>query len=75
MKISNIEVMILKVDQKINKDNQQYWLVSLATIEDGETFNIIVKDYDKVKNFEAFQKAVVNFKLSNSKYGIALSLE
>ena len=74
MKISNIEVMILKVDQKINKDNQQYWLVSLATIEDGETFNIIVKDYDKVKNFEAFQKAVVNFKLSNSKYGIALSL-
>ena len=51
MKISNIEVMILKVDQKINKDNQQYWVVSLATIEDGETFNIIVKDYDKVKIF------------------------
>ena len=75
MKINNVEIMILKKEEKRNKDNQLYWILSLVTIEDGEVFNLIIKDPTIISNLNPFEKAVVNFKLSNSKYGLNLTLE
>lgn len=75
MKINDVEIMILKKEEKRNKENQVYWILSLVTIEDGEVFNLIIKDPNIVSNLNPFEKTVVSFKLSNSKYGLSLTLE
>lgn len=75
MRIDNVEIMILKVsDPKTNKNNEIYYMVDFATIEDGTTFSLMVKDIDLVKSFEPFKKTVINLDLTNSKYGLNLRI-
>lgn len=74
MKIENIEVIILKVKERTNKEGVNYWLIKFADVEDGETFDVIVKDPNKIRNFEVFQKTVISLTLNNSKFGLNLSL-
>ena len=75
MKINDVEVMILKVsDPKTNKNNEMYWMIDFAVIEDGSTFSLMVKDSNKIKGFEPFQKTVIDLELLNTKYGISLKI-
>ena len=74
MKIEDIEVIILKVKERTNKEGVNYWLIKFADVEDGETFDVIVKDPNKIRNFEVFQKTVISLTLNNSKFGLNLSL-
>ena len=75
MKINDVEVMILKIsDPKTNKNNEVYYMVDFAIIEDGSTFSLMIKDTNLVKKFEPFQKTIVNLELTNSKYGLALKI-
>lgn len=74
MLIENVEVMVIKVEEKENKEKEQYLILSLATIKDGEVYNIVTKDMDYLK-LKAFSKQVVNLNLSSSKYGLNLKIE
>lgn len=75
MKINDVEVMILKVSEpKTNKNNEIYYMVDFAIIEDGSSFSLMVKDINLIKTFEPFQKTVVNLELTNSKYGLVLKI-
>ena len=73
MLIENIEVMVIKVEEKENKEKEQYLILSLATIKDGEVYNIVTKDMDYLK-FKPFTKQTVNLNLSSSKYGLNLKI-
>lgn len=73
MKIDNVEVMILKSEQKENKERIPYVAISVAIIDDGGVFDMISKDVTLAK-LQPFSKHVVNFELSNGKYGMKLSL-
>ncbi len=74
MKIENVEVMVLKLIDKLDKENKPYKMVSMAVIEGGDVFDLVVKDLSLVKGMEAFQKAVVNLELTSSKYGLMLKI-
>lgn len=74
MKIENVEVMVLKLIDKLDKENKPYKMVSMAVIEGGDVFDLVVKDLSLVKDMEAFQKAVVNLELTSSKYGLMLKI-
>lgn len=75
MKINDVEVMILKVSEpKTNKNNEIYYMVDFAIIEDGSSFSLMVKDTNLIKTFDPFQKTVVNLELTNSKYGLVLKI-
>ena len=67
--------MILKISEpKTNKNNEIYNMVDFATIEDGTTFSLMVKDLELVKTIEPFKKTVINLELTNSKYGLILKI-
>lgn len=75
MKINNVEIMVLKIsDPKTNKAGEIYYMIDFAVIEDGSTFSLMVKDADKIKEFEPFQKTVIDLELTNSKYGLNLKI-
>lgn len=73
MLIENVEVMTIKVEEKENKEKEQYLILSLVTIKDGEVYNIVTKDMNYL-NLKPFSKQVVNLNLSSSKYGLNLKI-
>lgn len=74
MKIENCEVMCLKVEKKENKEKVPYWMVSLVTVDDSEVFDILVKDFSLIADLQPFTKSLMNFSITNSKYGLKISI-
>lgn len=74
MLIENVEVMVLKVEEKENKERVPYLIIGLAIIEDGTVFDITSKDLKLISKLQAFSKQVVNLDLTSNKYGLNLKL-
>lgn len=73
MKIET-NILILKIEPKTNKDNQDYLMISFADIVDGNTYNVICKDmsYASLKSFGQY---TAKFTLNNSRYGLNLAVD
>lgn len=67
-------VLILKIEPKTNKDNQDYLMISFADTVDGNTYTVICKDmsYSSLKPFNQYKG---KFTLNSSKYGLNLSVD
>lgn len=67
-------VLILKIEPKTNKDNQDYLMISFADTLDGNTYNVICKDmsYSSLKPFSQYEG---KFTLNSSKYGLNLIVD
>ena len=74
MKIENVEVLILKIEERASKKGDRYFILRFTTVDDGQVFDVIVRDFNKIKDLEVFQRTVINLKLNNSKFGLNLSL-
>lgn len=73
MKIET-NILILKIEPKTNKDNQDYLMISFADTLDGNTYNVICKDmsYSSLKPFSQYEG---KFTLNSSKYGLNLVVD
>lgn len=73
MKIET-NILILKIEPKTNKDNQDYLMISFADTLDGNTYNVICKDmsYSSLKPFSQYEG---KFILNSSKYGLNLVVD
>ena len=75
MKINNVEIMCLKIsDPKTNKAGEIYFTIDFAVIEDGSTFSLMIKDVNKIKEFQPFNKAVIDLELTNTRFGLQLKI-
>ena len=73
LKIST-NIMLLKKEVKSNKDNIDYLVLSFATLEDGNTYNVICKNMEYTA-LEVFKQYKGMFTLNSSKYGLQLVLD
>lgn len=67
-------IMILKIDPKTNKDNQDYLTISFADTTDGNSYNVISKDM-RYTNLKPFTQYKGTFTLHSTKYGLVLQVE
>lgn len=63
----NISFLVIKL-------NEEYFIISLLALEDGTTFNIIVKDKDIADKIAPMNKYIINLSLSSSQYGLKLDI-
>lgn len=75
MKLSNIEVLVTKVEVKEKKESKEkYLMLSLLDLGAGDVFDIIEKDISYLSTIKAMQKYKIDLNLSSSKYGLRLEL-
>lgn len=75
MKISNVDVLITKIDVKDKKDSkEQYLMISFLDMASGDVFEVLEKDLEYLGKVSPMQKYKVDLNLSNSKYGLRLEL-
>lgn len=75
MKISNINVLVTKVEIKEKKDSKEkYLMISLLDMATGDIFEIMEKDIEYLSKLKQMQKYNVDLSLTSSKYGLRLEL-
>ena len=73
MKIEKLECLILNVNEKVKQNGEHYVSVGIACINDGSSFTISSTDMELL-NLELFSKHLASFTLSDSKYGMKLTI-
>lgn len=72
MKIDT-EIIILHVEPKTNKDNEDYLIINFADIPDGSAFQLICRDM-QYADLEPFKKYKAVLSLQSSKNGLYFQL-
>lgn len=75
MIIYKVNMLVTNVAMKKLQDNTDYCAVGLLSLDDGQKFDISVRDQDIIKNIAPMTKVTVNLELTNSKYGIKLGIK
>ena len=73
MKIEKLECLILNVNEKVKQNGEHYVAIGIACINDGSSFTINSTDMELL-NLEPFSKHLASFTLSDSKYGMKLTI-
>ena len=70
MLAKNIEILVSSVTDKVNsKTNLPYLALSILTLDDGTTFNVLEKDSKKFGLYRPMGKCLVDLKINSSRYG------
>lgn len=75
MLLKDIKMMCIKVEPKQNKNNEDYLIITLADMNNGDTFNLIEKDMSYLSMLKPFAPYTVDLNLTSSKYGLSLKIE
>ena len=76
MLAKNIEILVSSVSERVNsKTNLPYLALSILTLDDGTTFNVLEKDSEKFGLYRPMEKYLVNLKINSSQYGISVAIE
>lgn len=75
MILRDIKMMCIKVEPKQNKEGNDYLVITLADMENGDTFNLIEKDMSYLSTLKPFNPYELDLRLSSSKYGLSLKIE
>ena len=73
MKIEKLECLILNVNEKVKQNGEHYVALGIACINDGSAFTVNSTDMELL-NLEPFSKHLASFTLSDSKYGMKLTI-
>ena len=73
MKIQK-EVLLLNITAKKKQDGSDYLSVGFATVDDGMAFTVSSTNMDFLNTLEPFNKYLFELVLSDSKYGLKLTL-
>ena len=75
MKLKDIEMLCTKVELKTNKEGAAYLIITLLSLKDGSSFEIMDKNIEYMQKLQPMNKYVVNLELQSSKYGLRMGLE
>lgn len=75
MKLKDIEMLCTKVDLKQNKEGSAYIIITLLSLKDGTSFEIMEKNIEYMQKLQPMNKYVVNLDLQSSKYGLRMALD
>lgn len=75
MLLKDIKMMCIKVEPKQNKEGNDYLMITLADMGNGDTFSLIEKDMTYLSTMQMFKEYTVDLNLTSSKYGLNLKIE
>lgn len=75
MKLSNIDVLVTKVEVKENKEGKGYLIINLLDLASGDNFQIINKELELLGKLKPMTKFKIDFDLTSTKYGLKLDID
>lgn len=75
MIINEVEVLVTNANMKKMQDNTDYCAVGILSLDDGQKYDVSVRDADIYFQIKPMTKITVNLELTNSKYGMKLSIK
>lgn len=75
MTIKKITMLVTNMSMKKMQDNSDYCALGLLSLEDGQKFDLSVRDSDIYTKLNPMTKVVLNLDLTNSKYGMKLTIK
>lgn len=75
MKLSNVDVLVSKVEVKENKEGKGYLIINLLDLVSGDNFQIINKDLELLGKLKPMTKFKIDFELTSNKYGLKLDID
>ena len=75
MMLKDVKMMCIKVEPKQNKEGNDYLIITLADMENGDTFNLVEKDMSYLSILKPFNPYSIDLHLSSNKYGLSLKIE
>jgi len=74
MYIKDVEVLITNAEMKKMKDNTDYCAVGLLTVDDGQKFDVSIRDAALYTGISPMKKAKCNLQLKKTDYGLKLEV-
>lgn len=76
MIIKKVTMLVTNMAMKKMQDNTtEYCAVGLLSLDDGQKFDLSVREYEVYSKLSPMTKVILNLDLTNSKYGIKLSIK
>lgn len=75
MKLSNVDVLVSKVEVKENKEGKGYLIINLLDLVSGDNFQIINKELELLGKLKPMTKFKIDFDLTSTKYGLKLDID
>lgn len=75
MKLSNIDVLVTKVEVKENKEGKGYLIINLLDLASGDNFQLINKELELLGKLKPMTKFKIDFDLTSTKYGLKLDID
>lgn len=75
MTIKEMTMLVTNTGMKKMQDNTEYCAVGLLSLEDGQKFDLSVREKDIYSKLIPLTKVTVNLDLTNSKYGMKLNIK
>ena len=75
MKLSNIDVLVTKVEVKENKEGKGYLIINLLDLSSGDNFQVVNKELELLGKLKSMTKFKIDFDLTSSKYGLKLDID
>ena len=74
MLIKGANMLVTNAGMKKKQDNTDYCAVGLLSLDDGQKYDISVKDAELYTKLVPMTKVIVDLSLTSSKYGLGLSV-
>lgn len=68
-------MLCTKVELKQNKEGAAYIIITLLSLKDGTSFEIMEKNIEYMQKIQPMTKYIVNLDLQSSKYGLRMALD
>lgn len=75
MLIKNANMLVTNTAMKEMQDHTIYCAVGLLSLDDGQKFDVSVREKEIYDQLKPMTKLVANLDLSNSKYGMKLGIK
>lgn len=75
MLIRDAQMLVTNADMSEMQDHTIYCRVGLLSLDDGQKFDVSVREPEKYSALKPMTKVKLNLTLSNSKYGIRLGIQ
>lgn len=75
MLINKVSMLITNTAMRKGQDNTDYCAVGVLSLDDGQKYDITVREPELYFQLRPMTKVILNLELSNSKYGMKLSVK
>jgi hypothetical protein len=74
MLINKVPMLVTNTAMRKGQDNSDYCAIGVLSLDDGQKYDVTVRDPEVYFQLKPMTKVVLNLELTSSKYGLKLSI-